>query len=885
MSGLSDGTQREVVRLKSLMSTATPAVTPEARLRDRRRAARLVRSLTRRAILAPVSLLLSGLVLVAVAPAVPAVASGSPSTNWTEFHNGPTHLGYQTETTLSAANVHSLSPAWTGTTTFEVTSSPAVANGVVYVGSDGGKLYAYPVGCASGGGTCSPLWTGSTVFYASSSPAVANGVVYIGSDDNNVYAFAVGCASGGGACTPLWKGATGGLIISSPIVVNGVVYIGSADGLVYAFAVGCNTGGGTCTPIWTGATDDSIDGSPAVSNGVVYVGSRDGLVYAFAVGCASGGGSCSPIWTGNAGGAIDGTPAVTGGIVYVGSEDGTLDAFAVGCNTGGGLCQPLWYGVTTGPVFSSPAVAGGVVYVGSNDHKLYAFSITCAAAAVAKPNGTSGGCSPLWTGTTGGEVHSSPAVANGVVYVGSDDHKLYAYAVGCNTGGGACPSLWTGTTGSLVRSSPAVSAGVVYVGSADFKLYAFALEGGLSSAAATYHAIAPARVLDTRPTGGANTNIGLAGVFTAGTVRTFHVSNAAYVGGGSAKAVPAGATAVTGNVTVTGQSAAGVVALGSAIAANGETTTLNFVKGDNRANNVTLGLASDGTLQGVFRSSVAGATTHLIFDVTGYFTPDTTGATYHTVAPGRVLDSRPTGNGHTNIGLTGKFANKVVRTLSVVGVKGIGWGSALVPAGATAVTGNVTVTNVSSNGYLAVGATMVSTPKTSTLNATAGDNRANGVTVALTSGKLQAVWVGAAGSSTDVIFDVTGYFTADLTGRRYHPIAPARYLDSSTGKGLVGVFANKTPRNLLVGGVGAIPIGSAGISGNLTLVNPSSVGFAFVSPDPIDSPTSSTVNAPMHLTVANGFDVSLSTNNLALVWRGVTSSTADMQLDVTGYWQ
>jgi eukaryotic-like serine/threonine-protein kinase len=57
-----------------------------------------------------------------------------------------------------------------------INSSPAVAGGVVYVGSDaasGTKKWAYP--------------TGGDIGY--SSPAVANGVAYIGSNDDNLYAF------------------------------------------------------------------------------------------------------------------------------------------------------------------------------------------------------------------------------------------------------------------------------------------------------------------------------------------------------------------------------------------------------------------------------------------------------------------------------------------------------------------------------------------------------------------------------------------------------------------------------------------------------------------------------------------------------------------------
>jgi hypothetical protein len=405
--------------------------------------------------------------------------------------------------------------------------------------------------------------------------------------------------------------------------------------------------------------------------------------------------------------------------------------------------------------------------------------------------------------------------------------------------------------------------------------------------ATTYTATDPHRVLDTRPTAasGNPTNIGLVGSFTAGTVRSFGVANVHYVKGGSAIAVPAGATAVTGNLTIVNETASGLVALGPTMTPTGEVTTINFVKGDIRANNVTVGLAPDGSLSAVFRSSTVGATIHLIFDVTGYFTPDTTGATYHTVAPGRVLDSRATTSGHTNIGLSGTFKTKVPRTFKVAGVKALGWSSALVPSGASAVTGNLTVTNATSVGYVSVGPTMAAVPSTSTVNVAKGVNRANGVTVKLNGGKLAAVWVGTTGSSADVIFDVTGYFTADLTGLRYHAIDPERHLNTSIGEGLSGAFANKASRSLGVAGVGQIPSDAAGISGNLTVVGPTSNGFAFISPASVASPTSSTVNTNTGLSCANGFDVALASGNLSLIWVGVTGSTANLQLDVTGYWK
>jgi outer membrane protein assembly factor BamB len=75
----------------------------------------------------------------------------------------------------------------------------------------------------------------------------------------------------------------------------------------------------------------------------------------------------------------------------------------------------------------------------------------------------------VWSYTAGNVVNSSPAVANGVVYIGSWDYNLYAL----NAGTGAL--LWSYTTGNYVYSSPAVANGMVYIGSSDDKVYAFAL--------------------------------------------------------------------------------------------------------------------------------------------------------------------------------------------------------------------------------------------------------------------------------------------------------------------------------------------------------------------------------------------------------------------------
>jgi hypothetical protein len=84
-----------------------------------------------------------------------------------------------------------------------------------------------------------------------------------------------------------------------------------------------------------------------------------------------------------------------------------------------------------------------------------------------------------------------------------------------------------------------------------------------------------------------------------------------------------------------------------------------------------------------------------------------------------------------------------------------------VPGNATAVTGNVTVTQQTSLGYLQIGPVAMNWPTTSTLNFPVADNRANAVTVTLGSGGSLATTYAASGLSATahVIFDVAGYFT------------------------------------------------------------------------------------------------------------------------------
>jgi outer membrane protein assembly factor BamB len=178
--------------------------------------------------------------------------------------------------------------------------------------------------------------------------------------------------------------------------------------------------------------------APAVAGGVVYVGAQYdvGPLSAFdAAGntnCSGTPKTCSPLWTSGAY-VVTTPPAIANGVVYESSE-GVLVAFDAAGNTNcSGIpkaCSPLWFGNYAGntPFGDAPAVANGVVYVGTENDNLYAFDAAGNIGCSAPPNKT---CNPLWTATTGASLadSSSPAIANGMVYEGSTDHNLYAYGL------------------------------------------------------------------------------------------------------------------------------------------------------------------------------------------------------------------------------------------------------------------------------------------------------------------------------------------------------------------------------------------------------------------------------------------------------------------------
>lgn len=367
-------------------------------------------------------------------------AGGGTNSNfdsWPMFHGDLMHSGY----TASSGPLTNQT-LWRQPTNDTVLSSPTVAGGIVYVGTNNGKVLALN---ASMGQFLWSYKTGGAVY---SSPAVSDNVIYFGSWDNFVYAL--------NALTGefLWSYKTGSYVQSSPAVANGIVYMASYDANVYALDAA------TGTLLWSFRTGaGAVGSSPAVVNGVVYIGDNSGKVWALD---ASTG---RAIWSFSAGDTVYSSPAVVNGVVYIGGDlvtNGTV--YALDAATG----AKLW-SFSTGNlwVYSSPAVANGVVYVGSYDH----FTTTDTGFnsgllfALDASTGTM-----LWSYPVGTEVLDSPIVANGVVYAGG--YNTDFYALNASTGA----KLWSYHIESLSTyswSSAAVAGGVLYVDFEGGTLFAF----------------------------------------------------------------------------------------------------------------------------------------------------------------------------------------------------------------------------------------------------------------------------------------------------------------------------------------------------------------------------------------------------------------------------
>jgi eukaryotic-like serine/threonine-protein kinase len=139
-------------------------------------------------------------------------------------------------------------------------SSPAVANGIVYAGTE---LNGFVAIDASNGTTKWRFGSINGFNISDSSPTISNGLAFFGTiKDKKLYA--IDAITG----VKKWDFLTGGAIYSSPIASNGIVYFGSSDYKLYALDATTGVNKWEVMP----QQFEWVESSPVIFNGLVYVG-------------------------------------------------------------------------------------------------------------------------------------------------------------------------------------------------------------------------------------------------------------------------------------------------------------------------------------------------------------------------------------------------------------------------------------------------------------------------------------------------------------------------------------------------------------------------------------------------------------------------------------
>ena len=355
------------------------------------------------------------------------------------------------------------------------------------------------------------------------------------------------------------------------------------------------------------------------------------------------------------------------------------------------------------------------------------------------------------------------------------------------------------------------------------------------SSGTSFTPVSPTRVYDSRTTGKI-------------------IANGAQIVTFPTNLVPADATAVVFNLT--GTDADGPTWL-DVMTTDGhypDTSNLNLVAGETRANLVT-SVVSDYNGEAAVKIFTGPGALDMIVDVAGYYSPG--GSRFTSVAPQRVLDTRnsaPVGPGGS---VTLDLSSKV-------------------PAGATSAVFNLTGTDVTGATFVTAYPAGQGKPDASNLNLDAGQTVPNLVTVQLSADRK--VTLANAHGSVDLIADLAGYYSPDST-QSFFPLQQIRVLDTRDSGG--------NPREPIgEGGTyaldlsGWLPTNATAAVFNLTGTNVTGSTYLTAWPDGANRPSASNLNLQAGQSEANLSITALANGKLDLFNH---VGQADVITDLAGY--
>jgi outer membrane protein assembly factor BamB len=226
--------------------------------------------------------------------------------------------------------------SWEVLTGKVIESSPAMGDGIIVFGTNGGLIIAIDPA------TRKEKWHYDTGISAiMSSPLIAEGSVFVGTNDGNIYAL----NTTNGALK--WKYSTGSIIQSSPSYKDGTIFVGSRDSSVYA--IDASTG----KLKWKAQTSGFVDSSPAISNDVVYFGSNNKFIYGLDANTGK------LLWrnlTGQNDKDYITSPAISGNMLYAVTHGGMVYAYSGVAAQATPTATPILTETTAMPTPTSPAI-------------------------------------------------------------------------------------------------------------------------------------------------------------------------------------------------------------------------------------------------------------------------------------------------------------------------------------------------------------------------------------------------------------------------------------------------------------------------------------------------------------------------------------------------
>jgi outer membrane protein assembly factor BamB len=324
--------------------------------------------------------------------------ASSPSVVGERLYIGSTHGSiFSSSGIVYCIDANTGTELWRYTAPIPIFSAPSVVGGRVYVGEGFHQDSNCHLRCLdANSGTL--IWTFPTASHTESGPTVSQGKVYFSAGADGVYC--VDALEG----QKIWHYPSVHVDIS-PLVWQGKAYFGSGYGVHSIFAVDANTG----KAIWAKQVDYPVWGSPTIHEDMVFFGLGNGNFLesddnpkgrVIAVNAETG----EQIWMYELTDAVLTAISYQKGVIYFGSRDGHV--YALKADDG----KQHWKSSIGNPVVSSPAVTEQMVYVGANNGGIYGID-------------NSNGEVKWWFDTNevagGLQIYSSPAIANGKLYVGA----------------------------------------------------------------------------------------------------------------------------------------------------------------------------------------------------------------------------------------------------------------------------------------------------------------------------------------------------------------------------------------------------------------------------------------------------------------------------------